>query len=131
MLKVLPGWRISPELKPFRLKRSAGSTSAANTAIASKYYSKLPRHLGESMVVILDPMLATGGSALATLQLLHKAGATSIRLACIVAAPEGAELLVKADPSLLIFTCALDRELNAEKYILPGLGDFGDRLYGT
>jgi uracil phosphoribosyltransferase len=101
------------------------------TAIAHQYYSKLPKHLEESMVVILDPMLATGGSALATLQLLHKAGATSLRLACIVAAPEGVELLVKADPSLLIFTCALDRELNERKYIVPGLGDFGDRYFGT
>jgi uracil phosphoribosyltransferase len=101
------------------------------TAIARQYYSKLPKHLEESVVVILDPMLATGGSALATLQLLHKAGATNIRLACIVAAPEGVELLVKADPSLLIFTCALDRELNERKYIVPGLGDFGDRYFGT
>lgn len=101
------------------------------TAIAHQYYSKLPKHLDGSMVVILDPMLATGGSALATLQLLHKAEATNIRLACIVAAPEGVELLVREDPSLLIFTCALDRELNARKYIVPGLGDFGDRYFGT
>jgi uracil phosphoribosyltransferase len=101
------------------------------TAIARQYYSKLPRQLGESLVVILDPMLATGGSALATLKLLQKAGATSIRLACIVAAPEGVELLVRADPSILIFTCALDRGLNDRKYILPGLGDFGDRYFGT
>jgi uracil phosphoribosyltransferase len=101
------------------------------TAIAHSYYSKLPRQLGESLVVILDPMLATGGSALGTLQLLHKAGATNIRLACIVAAPEGVELLVNADPSIMIFTCALDRGLNERKYIVPGLGDFGDRYFGT
>lgn len=102
-----------------------------STAIAHSYYSKLPRQLGESMVVILDPMLATGGSALGTLRLLHQAGAQQIRLACIVAAPEGAELLVREDPAIRIFTCALDRGLNDRKYILPGLGDFGDRYFGT
>ena len=101
------------------------------TAIAHSYYSKLPKQLGESLVVILDPMLATGGSALGTLHLLHRAGATSIRLACIVAAPEGVELLVNADRSIRIFTCALDRGLNERKYIVPGLGDFGDRYFGT
>jgi uracil phosphoribosyltransferase len=101
------------------------------TAIAHQYYSKLPKQLGESLVVILDPMLATGGSALATLDLLHKAGATSIRLACIVAAPEGVELLVKREPSIMIVTCALDKGLNDRKYIVPGLGDFGDRYFGT
>jgi uracil phosphoribosyltransferase len=101
------------------------------TAIAHQYYSKLPRQLGESLVVILDPMLATGGSALGTLELLRQAGARNIRLACIVAAPEGVELLVRAEPSIRIFTCALDRGLNERKYIVPGLGDFGDRYYGT
>ncbi|MDB5076076.1 MAG: uracil phosphoribosyltransferase [Chloroflexi bacterium] len=101
------------------------------TAIAHQYYSKLPRQLGESLVVILDPMLATGGSALGTLNLLHRAGATNIRLACIVAAPEGVERLVTADPTIRIFTCALDRELNERKFIVPGLGDFGDRYFGT
>ncbi|HWE62502.1 MAG TPA: uracil phosphoribosyltransferase [Chloroflexota bacterium] len=101
------------------------------TAIARSYYSKLPQHLGESMVVILDPMLATGGSALGTLRLLRQSGAHQLRLACIVAAPEGVELLVAEDPSIRIFTCALDRGLNERKYILPGLGDFGDRYFGT
>ena len=102
-----------------------------DTAVAHTYYSKLPRHLGESLVVILDPMLATGGSAHATLGLLHRAGARNIRLACIVAAPEGVALLVSADPNIRIFTCALDRGLNERKYIVPGLGDFGDRYFGT
>jgi uracil phosphoribosyltransferase len=76
-------------------------------------------------------MLATGGSALGTLELLRQAGARNIRLACIVAAPEGVELLIRAEPSIRIFTCAMDRGLNERKYILPGLGDFGDRYYGT
>ena len=101
------------------------------TAIARSYYSKLPKHLGESMVVILDPMLATGSSALGTLRLLRQAGARLIRLACVVAAPEGVEALLKEDPSVRIYTCALDRTLNDRKYILPGLGDFGDRYFGT
>lgn len=102
-----------------------------DTAIARHYYAKLPRHLGEALVVILDPMLATGGSALGTLRLLRQAGATQIRLACVVAAPEGVEALVHEDPTIQIYTCALDRGLNERKYILPGLGDFGDRYFGT
>jgi uracil phosphoribosyltransferase len=102
-----------------------------DTAVAHTYYSKLPKQLGENLVVILDPMLATGGSAHGTLGLLHRAGARNIRLACIVAAPEGVDLLVRADPSIHIFTCALDRGLNERKYIVPGLGDFGDRYFGT
>jgi len=102
-----------------------------DTAIAHSYYSNLPKQLGQSLVVILDPMLATGGSALGTLRLLHQAGATQLRLACIVAAPEGVQLLVREDPAIRIFTCALDRGLNERKYILPGLGDFGDRYFGT
>ena len=101
------------------------------TAIARSYYSKLPQHLEDSLVVILDPMLATGGSALGTLRLLRRAGARQVRLACIVAAPEGVDLLVREDPTIRIFTCALDRGLNERKFILPGLGDFGDRYFGT
>lgn len=101
------------------------------TAIARSYYAKLPQHLGERMVVILDPMLATGGSALGTLRLLKRAGARSVRLACIVAAPEGVAALVAEDPTIRIFTCALDKGLNERKFILPGLGDFGDRYFGT
>jgi len=102
-----------------------------DTAIARHYYAKLPKHLDDALVVILDPMLATGGSALGTLCLLRQAGARRIRLACIVAAPEGVALLVREDPTIQVFTCALDRGLNERKYILPGLGDFGDRYFGT
>jgi uracil phosphoribosyltransferase len=102
-----------------------------DTAIARHYYAKLPKHLDDALVVILDPMLATGGSALGTLRLLRQAGARRIRLACIVAAPEGVALLVREDPTIQVYTCALDRGLNERKYILPGLGDFGDRYFGT
>jgi uracil phosphoribosyltransferase len=101
------------------------------TAVASHYYSKLPAHLGESEVVVIDPMLATGGSAIAALDLLQRAGARTIRLVCIVAAPEGVALITHRHPAVAIYTPAVDRELNAHKFIVPGLGDFGDRLYGT
>jgi uracil phosphoribosyltransferase len=101
------------------------------TAIASQYYSKLPAHLDSSYVLIIDPMLATGGSAVAALDLLDRAGAKIVRMICIVAAPEGVALVERHHPNVDIFTPVVDRELNAQKYIVPGLGDFGDRLYGT
>jgi uracil phosphoribosyltransferase len=101
------------------------------TAIASQYYSKLPARLDESCVLMIDPMLATGGSAVAALELLKLAGATTIRLVCIVAAPEGVALVERTHPNVEIYTPVVDRELNVHKYIVPGLGDFGDRLYGT
>ena len=91
----------------------------------------MPRQLAEAEAIILDPMLATGGSALATVELLKRHQATSVRLACVVAAPEGIELLQTRHPDVRIFTTAVDRELNERKFILPGLGDFGDRYFGT
>jgi uracil phosphoribosyltransferase len=101
------------------------------TAVASQYYSKLPARLDQSYVLMIDPMLATGGSAVAALDHLQKAGATIIRMICIVAAPEGIALVEKHHPDVAIYTPAIDEKLNAQKYIVPGLGDFGDRLYGT
>jgi uracil phosphoribosyltransferase len=101
------------------------------TAVASRYYAKLPAGMEHSFVMMIDPMLATGGSAVAALDLLHEAGATSIRIICIVAAPEGIALVERHHPDVHIFTPVVDRGLDAQKYILPGLGDFGDRLYGT
>lgn len=101
------------------------------TAIASKYYSKLPSNLADSYVLMIDPMLATGGSAAAALDLLKAAGARTIRMICIVAAPEGIRLLAGRHPEVAVYTPVVDRELNAHKFIVPGLGDFGDRLYGT
>lgn len=121
MNNFLPGSRVG----------FVGMERDEETAIAHSYYSKLPRQLEDSLAVILDPMLATGGSALGTLRLLRRAGAREVRLACIVAAPEGVDLLVREDPAIRIFTCALDRGLNERKFILPGLGDFGDRYFGT
>jgi uracil phosphoribosyltransferase len=101
------------------------------TAVASQYYSKLPAQLEHSYVLMIDPMLATGGSAVAALDLLRRAGARRVRLVCIVAAPEGVALVERCHPDVEIYTPVVDRELNAQKYIVPGLGDFGDRLYGT
>jgi len=101
------------------------------TAVASQYYSKLPSRLDSSYVLMIDPMLATGGSAVAALDLLHKAGARVIRMICIVAAPEGVALVERRHPQVAIYTPVVDDRLNDQKYIVPGLGDFGDRLYGT
>jgi uracil phosphoribosyltransferase len=101
------------------------------TAVASQYYSKLPSKLEESHVLVIDPMLATGGSAVAALDLLQRAGARTISVVCIVAAPEGIRLVAEHRPDVDIYTPVVDRALNERKFIVPGLGDFGDRLYGT
>ena len=101
------------------------------TAVASRYYSKLPQALGASFVLMIDPMLATGGSAVAALDMLRDAGARSVRMICIVSAPEGIALVEEHHPDVHIYTPAIDLALNDHKFIVPGLGDFGDRLYGT
>jgi len=101
------------------------------TAVASRYYSKLPPDLHESFVLMIDPMLATGGSAVVALDMLRDAGARDARMICIVAAPEGIELVERHHPDVHIFTPVVDHGLNDHKFIVPGLGDFGDRLYGT
>ncbi len=101
------------------------------TAVASKYYANLPPHLDRGLVLLVDPMLATGGSAIGAIDILKAAGATRVVMVCIVAAPEGLAALEAAHPDVPVYTPVVDRELNARKYIVPGLGDFGDRLYGT
>lgn len=101
------------------------------TAVASRYYAKLPTDLDRSLVLVVDPMLATGGSAVAALDLLRAAGSREMRLVCVVAAPEGIALVEQHHPDVAIYTPAVDQGLNAHKFIVPGLGDFGDRLYGT
>lgn len=100
------------------------------TAVARSYYCKLPPLAGKR-VLCVDPMLATGGSAVQALGILKAHGAAELRLVCIVSAPEGVKAVTDAHPDVSIHAGALDRELNAKKYIMPGLGDFGDRLYGT
>ncbi len=100
------------------------------TAIARSYYCKLPQVTGRR-VLLVDPMLATGGSAVKAIDVVRDAGGADITLVSIVSSPEGVAEVEKHYPRLPIFTAALDRGLNAKKYIIPGLGDFGDRLYGT
>jgi uracil phosphoribosyltransferase len=100
------------------------------TAQARRYYCKFPPLAGRRILVV-DPMLATGGSAEQAIAAVYQAGAESVDFLCIVAAPEGVDRLQAKFPGLRIFAGALDRELDASKYIRPGLGDFGDRLYGT
>ncbi|MDA1080590.1 MAG: uracil phosphoribosyltransferase [Gemmatimonadetes bacterium] len=95
------------------------------------YYFKIPANAEERQFFILDPMLATGGSAVAAVSRLKASGATRIRFLCLVAAPEGVRRLRATHPDVEIFSAALDRELSASGYILPGLGDAGDRLFGT
>jgi len=101
------------------------------TAVASRYYVKLPPDIQGKAVMILDPMLATGGTAIKAVEILKEYQPASVRLVCVVAAPEGIEALETAHPDVKIFAAARDRQLNPQKYILPGLGDYGDRLFGT
>lgn len=101
------------------------------TLLPESYYMKHPPSPGDSDVILLDPMLATGGSAVEAVRRLREAGARSLRFACLVAAPEGVASLEAAYPDLPIFTAAVDRCLNEQGYILPGLGDAGDRMFGT
>ncbi len=115
----------SAEVGYFGLERNE------ETAIARRYYEKVPKDLGGAVTFLLDPMLATGGSAVMAVEGLRGLGARSVRLLSIVAAPEGVALLEKQAPDVLVYAAALDRGLNDKKYILPGLGDFGDRLFKT
>jgi uracil phosphoribosyltransferase len=101
------------------------------TAQAREYYQKLPRIFATHHIFVLDPMLATGGSFDDTIQALKKKGAKRISLVCIVSAPEGIARIQKNHPDVEIFTGATDEKLNERKYIVPGLGDFGDRYFGT
>ncbi|MCD1627084.1 MAG: uracil phosphoribosyltransferase [Paracoccaceae bacterium] len=96
-----------------------------------QYYCKLPEGLEDRLVIVVDPMLATGNSSAAAVDLLKAAGATNIRFLCLLAAPEGVARMKEAHPDVPIVTAALDKRLNDKGYILPGLGDAGDRMFGT
>ena len=96
-----------------------------------EYYCKMPHDIAERDVIVLDPMLATGGSSIAAIQLLKDKGCKSIRLLCIIAAPEGVKAMQEAHPDVDIYIGALDQKLNDHGYIVPGLGDAGDRIFGT
>ncbi len=115
----------SAEVGYFGLERNE------ETAVARRYYEKVPKDLGSAVTFLLDPMLATGGSAALAIEGLRGLGARQVRLLSIVAAPEGVALLEKQAPDATVYAAALDRGLNDKKYILPGLGDFGDRLFKT
>ncbi|HEY8361247.1 MAG TPA: uracil phosphoribosyltransferase [Tissierellaceae bacterium] len=96
-----------------------------------EYYCKLPQDINERDLIVLDPMLATGGSAVAAINFLKKRGAKSIKFVCLIAAPEGVKALQEAHPDIDIYAASLDERLNEHAYIVPGLGDAGDRLFGT
>jgi uracil phosphoribosyltransferase len=101
------------------------------TLVAVEYYFKVPESLEERQVIVVDPMLATGNSAAAALSRIKAAGARSIKYVCLLAAPEGVKAINETHPDVPIFTAAIDDHLNDHGYIVPGLGDAGDRLYGT
>ncbi len=101
------------------------------TAEPHEYYCKLPEDCDKRDVFVVDPMLATGGSAVAAIQMLKEKGVKRIIMMCIIAAPEGVDVLTKAHPDVDLYIGALDEKLNEKKYIVPGLGDAGDRIFGT
>ena len=96
-----------------------------------EYFCKLPEDIAERQVIVVDPMLATGGSAIDALNLLKKRGAKCLRLACLIGSPEGVKAIQEAHPDVDIYIAAIDEKLNEKGYIVPGLGDAGDRLFGT
>ena len=102
-----------------------------DTLEAVEYFFKAPSDLADRLVIVVDPMLATANSAIAAIDKLKGRGATNIRFLCLLAAPEGIERFTKAHPDVPIFTASIDRQLNEKGYIMPGLGDAGDRMYGT
>ena len=101
------------------------------TLEAIEYFFKAPSDLADRLVIVVDPMLATANSAIAAIEKLKGRGATNLRYLCLLAAPEGIERFTKAHPDVQVYTAAIDRLLNEKGYIVPGLGDAGDRLYGT
>lgn len=96
-----------------------------------KYYVKLPEQLSQAQIILVDPMLATGGSAIAAVDIIKSEGGRAIQFLCLVASPEGVEAFSRAHPGVPIYSAALDRRINDHGYILPGLGDAGDRIFGT
>jgi uracil phosphoribosyltransferase len=101
------------------------------TLVAIEYYFKVPDELGERKVIVVDPMLATGNSAIAAVQRVKEGGAKDVKFVCLLAAPEGIEAFQQAHPDVPITTASIDEKLNDHGYIVPGLGDAGDRIYGT
>ena len=119
------------ELMPMAKVGHVGMYRDPETLQPVEYYCKLPSDLADRRIIVTDPMLATGGSAAAAISLLKEKGAKEIQLMCLVAAPEGVEVVNQAHPDVRIYVAALDEKLNDHGYILPGLGDAGDRIFGT
>jgi len=119
------------ELVPGVATGHIGIARDEDTLLPAEYYCKMPSRIEDRWVFVVDPMLATGGTAAAAVARLKKAGAVRLSFVCLVAAPEGVEALAAVHPDVRIYTAALDRGLNSQGYILPGLGDAGDRLFGT
>jgi uracil phosphoribosyltransferase len=121
MLDLLPSARIG----------HVGLYRDPATLVAVEYYFKVPDDIGERLAIVVDPMLATGHSAVAAVHRLKESGAKAIKYVCLVAAPEGVKAFHEEHPDVPMFTAALDERLNEHGYILPGLGDAGDRMFGT
>ncbi len=121
MLRLIPAAKVG----------HVGLYRDPETLLPVEYYVKLPPDIEERDFIVVDPMLATGGSASAALTSLKTRGAVNIKLMCLIAAPEGVELIQKDHPDVDIYLASLDEKLNEKGYIVPGLGDAGDRLYGT
>ena len=121
MLSVVPGARVG----------HIGLYRDPKTLTAVEYYFKLPQNVEERDLIVVDPMLATGNSAIAAVERLKELNPRSIKFVCLLTCPEGVAALQKAHPDVPIYTAAIDRQLNEHGYILPGLGDAGDRIFGT
>lgn len=121
ILKLIPSARVG----------HIGLYRDPDTLQAIEYYAKFPGDIEERDIFVIDPMLATGASAVEAISAVKKRGATKIRFICLIAAPEGVEVLKEAHPDVDIYIAALDEKLNEKSYIVPGLGDAGDRLFGT
>ena len=121
MLNVVPGARVG----------HIGLYRDPKTLMAVEYYFKMPQNMEERDVIVVDPMLATGNSAIAAVERLKELNPKSIKFVCLLTCPEGVAALQKAHPDVPIYTAAIDRQLNDHGYILPGLGDAGDRMFGT
>jgi uracil phosphoribosyltransferase len=119
------------ELVPAARVAHIGLYRDHNTLEAIEYYFKAPEDIANRLVIVVDPMLATANSAIAAVDKLKGRGANNLRFVCLLAAPEGIERFTKAHPDVPVFTAAIDSHLNEKGYIVPGLGDAGDRMYGT
>ncbi len=121
MLTLMPSARVG----------HVGLYRDPTTLVAVEYYYKVPQDIGDRLAIVVDPMLATANSAIAALDRLKQGGAKKLKFVCLLASPEGIEAFNAAHPDVPVYTAAIDRELNDHGYILPGLGDAGDRIYGT